>query len=327
MNGKAAVIIVNWNGLRFLKDCLTAVYNQTYKNFDVCFVDNGSMDESLKFVKENFSQTKIVALKKNTGFAQGNNEGIKEAFKDKSVEYIVCLNNDTIVDPNWLAELVKTADNDEKIGAVSSKAYFIDGKTINNAGLRFEKVLQANKKGGISIGYGLTDDEAPELSNEIEIFAAGGVAALYRRGIIEKIFKRDGEIFDEDYFAYVEDLDLGFRIRGLGYKAVLAPNAMLKHLHSQTIGKASPMKAYYCERNTILTAIKNLTIVDLILFPIRNLGLKVSYLFNKHESVEKLQQTNGILIILLIIVKANLSAIHLLPKYLFKRARLRTPVL
>ena len=105
---KVAIIIVNWNGLKFLNDCLSAVYMQTYQNFDVYFVDNGSTDNSLNFIKENFSKVKIVQLKNNTGFAKGNNEGIKEAFKDVDVEYVVCLNNDTIVDKNWLYGLVSS---------------------------------------------------------------------------------------------------------------------------------------------------------------------------------------------------------------------------
>ena len=318
-NKKIAIIIVNWNGFKFLKDCLVAVYNQTYLNFDVYFIDNGSKDNSVSFIKENFPKIKIIELKYNTGFAKGNNEGIKKAFRDKKVEYIVCLNNDTIVGRNWLDELIKTVEKDDKIGAVSSKAYFEDKKTIQNAGLEFYKALQTNKKGGISIGFGLTDSEASELSEDIEIFAPGGVAPLYKRDVLEKLFDRDREIFDEDFFAYVEDLDLGFRIRGLGYRAVLSSKATLVHLHSQTGGKASPFKAYYCERNTILTAIKNLSLIDLFLFPFRNFWLKLSYLLNKNESVDKLKGNVGILGMILILIKANFSALYLMPKFFIKR--------
>lgn len=319
---KVAIIIVNWNGLRFLEDCLTAVYRQSYQNFEVFFVDNGSRDGSVAYVREHFQKAKIIALQENTGFAKGNNEGMKEAFKDRDIAYIVCLNNDTIVDVHWLASLVAVAQTDGSIGAVSSKAYFIGGEVINNAGLIFEKVLQRNAKGGISMGYGLTDQEAPELSRETEIFAAGGVAPLYRRDVLERLYKRDGEVFDEDYFAYVEDLDLGFRIKGLGYKAYLAPGATLIHLHSQTGGKASPFKAYYCERNTILTAIKDLPFADLVLFPFRNIGLKLSYLRKKNESVEKLQEGMGMLSMIWILCKAHASAFLLFPKFVCKRCRI-----
>ena len=184
---KAAIVIVNWNGKKFLRNCLDSVYKQTYKNFQLYFVDNGSIDGSSEFVKRNYPKTIIIQLDKNYGFAKPNNIAIKEAFKDKLIEYIVCLNNDTIVDNNWLKELIKTTQKDKRIGAVSSKAYFPDGR-IQNAGLSLEKALQINKEGGISIGYGLTDKEAPNLSEEIEIFAPGGVAPLYKREILEQIY-------------------------------------------------------------------------------------------------------------------------------------------
>lgn len=321
---KVSIIIVNWNGKKFLKNCLTAVYSQTYKNFQVYFVDNESVDGSSDYIKKNFPKTKIIQLKTNTGFAKGNNEGIKEAFKDEKVKYIVCLNNDTIVDKNWLKELVKSAEKNKKIGAVSSKAYFIDGKTIQNAGLIYTPVLGLNRLGGLSLGYGKTDQEVPELSKEIEIFAPSGVATLYRRGVLEKIYRRDGEIFDEDFFAYAEDLDLGFRIRKLGYKSVLSPKATLIHLHSQTGGKASPFKAYYSERNSVLTAIKNLPIKDLLLFPFRNLALKISYFFKKHESVEALKNKIGFSKMSFLVLKAHLSVIILAPKMIIKRIKIKS---
>ncbi|MGI6775827.1 MAG: glycosyltransferase family 2 protein [Patescibacteria group bacterium] len=322
-NNKSAITVLNWNGKKFLKDCLSAVYEQTEKNFEVYFVDNGSTDGSIEFVKNNFPKTKIVSLDKNYGFAKGTNEGIKEAFKDKKVKYIICLNNDTIVSKNWLKELVNTAQKDNKIGAVCSKSYFKDGKTIQNAGLIYTPAIGINKVGGISLGYGFADKEAPELSKEIEIFAPGGIAPLYRRDVLEKIYQRDGEIFDEDFFAYAEDLDLGFRIRKLGYKSVLSPKATLIHLHSQTGGVASPFKAFYSERNSILTAIKNLSLKDLLLFPLRNIALKISYFFKKHESVESLKKEVGFIKMFLIVIKAHLSAIVLTPKMFVKRAKIK----
>lgn len=319
---KVAIIIVNWNGFKFLKDCLSSVYNQTYKNFDIYFVDNGSEDESVNFVENNFPKIKIIRLDCNTGFAKGYNIGIKEALRDNEVKYIACLNNDTIVGNKWVEELTKTVEKDEKIGAVSSKAYFKDKKTIQNAGLEFYKALQTNKNGGISIGYGLTDGEAPELSKDIEIFAPGGVAPLYKRKVLELLIERDGEIFDEDFFAYAEDYDLGFRIRSLGYTSFLSANASLIHLHSKTSGVASPFKTYYCERNSILTAIKNLPLIDLMLFPFRNIHLKLSYVFKKNESVDKLKNNVGFLGMFWILIKATFGALYLSPKFLIKKWRI-----
>ena len=103
---KASIIILNWNGKGLIKDCLNSVYNQTYKNFEVYFIDNGSTDNSIAHVKKNFPKSNNFQLDKNKGFAKGMNEGIKKSLKDNKTKYIVCLNNDTIVDKNWLKELI-----------------------------------------------------------------------------------------------------------------------------------------------------------------------------------------------------------------------------
>lgn len=319
---KVAIIIVNWNGKRLLKNCLDAVFKQTYKNFDVYFVDNGSVDNSVKFVKHNFPKTKIIQLNKNYGFAKGNNEGIKEAFKDKNIEYIVCLNNDTIVNKNWLKELIKTAEKDEKIGMVSSKAYFLDGK-IQNAGLSLENALQINRLGSLSIGYGLEDNN-PKLKKDIEIFAAYGAAPLYKREMLEELYNQDGEFFDEDFFSCAEDSDLCFRARLLGWNCYLSANAKLKHLHSQTEGLASPFKAYYSERNNNLMAIKNLPFWRLIRFFLENIKLKFSYVTKKNKSVQKLKGNIGIMKMLWILIKAHLVFFILIPKFLIKRWKIQS---
>ena len=315
MKKKAAIIIVNWNGKKFLKNCLSSVFKQTYKEFEVYFVDNGSIDDSVDYVRKNFPKVKIIKLDKNYGFAKGNNEGIKEAFKDKNVGYIVCLNNDTIVNKNWLKELVKTAEKSEKTGMVSSKALFKDGR-IQNAGLIFSKALQINKGGGISLGYGEKDKGI--YKKEIEIFAPGGVAPLYKRKMLEEI-----GLFDEDYFAYAEDLDLGFRGRLAGWKAFLSPNAKLIHLHSQTGGAASQFKAYYLERNILFTAVKDFPLKDLLLFPFYDIKLKLSYLVKKDNSVTKLSSNIGLIGIIWILVKARLALIYYLPKLLLKRWKIK----
>ena len=218
-------------------------------------------------------------------------------------------------------ELVKTAEKDKNIGMVSSKAYFKEG-TIQNAGLSFEKALQINRVGGISIGYGLKDNNS-NLKREIEIFAPGGVAPLYKRKMLEEIFKQDKEFFDEDFFAYAEDLDLGFRGRLLGWNCFLSPNAKLIHLHSQTGISASPFKAFFSERNTILTAIKNLPTIKLINFLFNNLRLKFSYFYKKNESVDKLNKNIGLLNIIFIMFKVYFSILFYLIKMLIKRYKIQ----
>jgi len=314
---KVIIIILNYNGKKVLQQCVEAVSKQTYSNFQTIIVDNGSIDDSLSTVTNGEYDVTIIKLATNTGYAGGNNTGIQYALS-KNPEYVVCLNYDTIPDRNWLKELVQTAEQEERIGMVSSKAYFTDGKTINNAGLALDKQIFHYNEGGVSLGYGLTDSQAPMYSEDIDIFCASGVAPLYRASALMRIRKVSNEFFDKDFFAYAEDLDLGYRIRLLGYTAKLSSRASLIHLHSFTLGAASPMKTYYVERNVLLTAMKNLPMKSLLAFPFRNIRAKLKYA-TSNSSVKKLKSSTSTTTVLKIIAKAHLSALLLLPKMLRKR--------
>jgi GT2 family glycosyltransferase len=305
---KVAIIIVNWNGLKFLNDCLSSVYKQTYQNFDVYFVDNGSNDDSVNFVKKYFSRAKIVQLKTNTGFAKGNNEGIKEAFKDVDVEYVVCLNNDTIVDKNWLYGLVELVDLENKIDMVGSLSLLPSGR-VYSIGARFNKNLC-----DLSIGYG---QDAGQYTDSREIFAPHGVSALYSRRLL-----KDVGLFDEDFFAYCEEFDLGLRARNKGYKAVFAPSSKLIHLTSQSSGgMANSFKAYMNKRNSYFVAIKNFSIIDLALYPFRDITWNIINIFSnsKKTSVKILQNKIGILGMIFIMCRVYMSVLINLPKFLMKR--------
>lgn len=308
MNNKAAIIIVNWNGFRFLEDCLNAVYNQTYKNFDVYFVDNGSKDDSVSFVKVHFPRAIIVPLATNTGFAKGNNEGIKKAFEDRDVEYIVCLNNDTIVDKEWLGELVKKVDYHNKLEMIGCLSLLPSGK-VYSIGARFNKNLN-----DLSIGYG---QDPKKYSQEQEIFSPHGVSVLYTRRLLEKV-----GLFDEDFFAYCEEYDLGLRARNLGYKAIYTPESKLIHLVSQSSGgMANPFKAYLNKRNSYYVAIKNFSLIDLVLFPLRDTLWTLKKMLRKSHgsSVKKLQQKIGVMRMILIMIKVYFYVLLNLPHFLVKR--------
>lgn len=312
MDKKVAIIIVNWNGLKFLKDCLSSVYNQTYKNFDLYFVDNGSRDNSINFVEKNFPRTKIIKLSYNTGFAKGNNEGIKEAFKDKEIKYIVCLNNDTIVDKYWLGSLVEQVNYDKKIDMVGSLSFLPNGK-VYSIGARFNKNLN-----NLSIGYG---EDSKYFTNKQEIFSPHGVSVLYTKRLL-----KDTGLFDEDFFAYCEEFDLGLRARKKGYKAIFTPKSKLTHLVSQSSGgMANPFKAYLNKRNSYFVAIKNFNLIDLILFPIRDISWSIKNLFYKKSnvSIKKLKQKIGLLKMVSIMLKVYCSVLINLPKFLIKRWKIR----
>lgn len=305
--GKAAIIIVNWNGLKFLNDCLTSVYAQTYKNFDVYFVDNGSKDESVSFTREHFPNTKIISLDHNTGFAKGNNIGIKAAFEDKEIEYIVCLNNDTIVEKDWLKGLVEEVFYNEKIDMVGSLSFLPDGN-VYSIGARFNKNLN-----DLSIGYG---DDPKKYTEKRDIFSPHGVSALYTRRLLEEV-----GLFDEDFFAYCEEFDLGLRARNRGYKAVFTPKSRLVHLVSQSSGgMANPFKAFLNKRNSYFVAIKNFTLVDLVAFPFRDLFWSIKNARSKEEnSVTLLKSKVSKKDFIFLIIRIYRSIFYYLPSMFIKR--------
>ena len=311
MNKKVTVIIVNWNGERFLADCLKAVKKQSYDNYDVIVVDNGSIDKSREIVGK-FEGIKLIALDKNFGFAEANNFGIKEAFKDLKVRYVAFLNNDTIVEDEWLKQLVLSIDNKPMFEMASSMCIFPTGK-IQALGLKYERNLIGEGKGGLALGYG--EDPKKYLENQ-EIFVPNGAACIYTRDLLEKI-----GLFDKDFFAYAEDLDLGMRARSLGYRCMLAANSRLIHLHSQTAGAASPLKAFLTKRNSYFVVLKNYSFSDMVRFPFWEIGWNLKSLFEKNEdkSVNKLKEKVGLTGLFFIMAKTYLNVLLFTPKMLFKR--------
>jgi len=302
---KAAIIIVNWNGKQYLKNCLNAVFKQTYKNFDIYFVDNGSKDDSVNFVKKNYKKIKIIQLDKNYGFAKGNNEGIKEAFKDEKVEYIVCLNNDTIVGKNWLKELIKTAEKDVKIGAVQSMVFLEDGKTIHSTGSLIKEDFSSESRDfGKTRKYNLRED----------IIESGiGCSLLLKKEALEK-----SGLYEEFYGSYKEDDEICFKIKKKGYKIFYSPKSKLIHLHSKTLGKQSPKKFYLNERNRIFNLITYGSLRQIFL----SWAYTLKRLKNQKNSLKEDKRNVFFKLKLeILFLKANIVALILMPKFLIKRWR------
>ncbi len=313
-NKKIAIIIVNWNGQKLLYNCLNAVFNQSYNNFDVFFVDNGSIDKSVNFVKKNFPKTNIIKVGYNSGFAKGNNIGIREAFKDNDVKYIALLNNDAVPDKEWLSEMHKTINKvkDKQVGMIATKTILPDG-LIHNIGLQFYKNITGNKNGGCSLGY---NKQSQIFNKDIEVPCPSGVASLFKRELLEKI-----GLFDENFFVYAEDLDLGMRARLAGWKCYLASKAMVIHYHSYTFGLASPKKIFYTKRNSFFVVIKNFKFIDMVLYPFRDLYLTFYLLFNKTTSIEKLQNQLNLFGLLKLMFKIYYGVLIKIPVMLVERRR------
>lgn len=239
---KVSVIIPTWNGRQFLQNCLDSLLRQTYQDFETILVDNGSSDGTAPYVREHYPWVKLVVLTENIGFSGGNNRGLQEC----SGEHIVTLNNDTRTAPDFLAELVKAVEADTTIGMVAAKMLNFHQKgRIDSIG------INATTSGmGQNIGVGEQDTE--QHDTPVEPFGACAGAALYRRKMLDET-----GFFDEDFFAYYEDLDLAWRGRLSGWRAVKAPGAVVQHIHSATGGRMSTFTVYHVHRNKWYVLLKN----------------------------------------------------------------------
>ena len=260
MTINTSIIIVNWNGYDHLATCLSSVFKQTYKNFEVIFIDNGSTDDSVEYVKQNFPQVRIMVSKKNHGFADGNNIGIGQALKNPEIQYIATLNNDTEVDQDWLKQLITVVEQDERIGAVSSKILFFNQRNI------IDSTGDFLLSGGLKVvARGYKQEDKGQFDKIEECFSARAGAALYRGQMLEEVCL-NGEYFDSHYFAYIEDVDLSIRARFLGWKIMYAPKAIVYHKVAATTKEISYIfRRYRAGRNRLFTAIKNL---PLALWPV-----------------------------------------------------------
>ncbi len=232
-----SIIILNFNGKRFLEECLNSVLLQSYTDFEIVFVDNNSFDDSVDFVKNNFSdpKIKIVVAEKNLGFTGGNNLGVKHAAGD----FIVLLNNDTVVDKDWLKHLYELIISDEEIGIAQSlvitegipSKYYLKNGTVNLLGHNIMGIFPINENG---IG---------------EIFQATGCSLIIKRCLIDYL----GGLFLDEYFAYAEDTYLCLKAKFYGKKIMHTSKSLVHHKGNATFNKQkSSLMFYYQERNRLL---------------------------------------------------------------------------
>jgi len=269
---KVAVLILNYNGKHFLDVCLGSLRKQTYKNYDVYVIDNGSTDGSVEYVKERFSWVKVIDFERNLGFARAYNE----AIKIMDANFVALLNNDTKVDENWLKELVNGIIDDESIIAVGSKILLYNKPhVLHHAGAKITPI-----GGGIDIG--LYEPDGKKYNVKKLVGAVCGASMLVRKDLFLKVGG-----FDEDYFAYFEETDFCWRAWLHGFKVVYVPNSVIYHMLSGSWGpKTLPTRIFLSERNRLLTVFKNFEIRNvfraLILSMFFNLNRFLVYLKLKH---------------------------------------------
>ena len=265
---KATVIIPNINGKGWLKDSIESIYAQTEQDFALIVVDNGSTDESLELARSYSARPNFTLIEngRNTGFSHAVNQGIALA---KS-EYVVLFNNDAFAEPEWLAELLAAAEKDKKIFAVQSLMI-----------RHFEREL-ADDAGDYVTWMGFackTGDgrRASRYSRPRRIFSACGGAALYRKSILDEIGG-----FDENFFAYFEDVDLSWRANNAGYKNVFCPTARCYHICGASTGavRYNTFKSRQSGRNSLLLPLKN---EPLAMLAVNSLPLAAGYLLKMYK--------------------------------------------
>ncbi|HMK77540.1 MAG TPA: glycosyltransferase family 2 protein [Thermodesulfobacteriota bacterium] len=244
-----SAVVLNWNGCHVLDNCLRSLYNQTYRPLEIIVVDNASTDGSVDFLREKFHSVHLIRNDKNLGFGAGNNIGIRAS----QGRYIMMLNNDTRLDPNCVEELKRSIEKDERFGACASKILLESRPDI------IDGVGIVVCPDGLSFGRGRLQ-KRERYDEEEEIFFASDGACLYRREMLDDI-----GLYDEDFFAYADETDMGWRAQLAGWKCIYSPKAIVYHHHSTSSGgRVSFFKAFLVERNRIWVALKNFP-VSLIL--------------------------------------------------------------
>jgi GT2 family glycosyltransferase len=237
-----SVIVVNWNGLAYLPECLDSLDAQTYPSLEIVMVENGSTDGSVEFLRNQPpGRVRLVESPSNLGFAGGNNLGIRAS----KGAYVALLNNDAAADPRWVEALVAAAEADPAVGMCATRIYsWRRPDLLDGAGL----LVSAD---GIGRGRGRLESDGDRYAREADVLLPSACAALYRRSMLDEI-----GLFDEDFFAYCEDTDLGLRARIAGWRCRYVPGAIAKHHYSGSMGPHSPFKAFHVERNRIWVVVK-----------------------------------------------------------------------
>jgi GT2 family glycosyltransferase len=236
---------VNYNGRQLLSELFESLAGQTRAADEVIMVDNASTDSSLELVRARFPWVKIIASSTNVGFAEGNNIGLRQA----AGEYVALLNNDTVVDERWLAELIFALDEDERAGAAVSKIFLaVETPTIDCAGAEFNNL-------GFTWGRGSNQVDCGQFDAATESPSFTACAALVRRSAL-----RGTPLFDRSFFMYYEELDLALRLRGFGYTIRYIPTSIVRHKRSQAVksvtNKARLFHQFYGNRNRIKIVMK-----------------------------------------------------------------------
>jgi GT2 family glycosyltransferase len=294
-----SIVIVYWNSAKYLPRCLDCLSRQTFRDFEIILIDNGSLDDGTKGLEETYPdlQLRLESLTSNLGFAVANNLGARLARG----KWLVLLNADAFPDPNWLDELINATKAYPNVASFSSRQLQAnEPKFLDGAGDAYHVSGFAWR---VALGYP-ADQYGLNVS---ELFSPCAAAAMYLR---EAFVDVGG--FDEDFFSYYEDVDIGFRLRLKGYRCLYAPQAIVHHVGSATFGVRSDFAFYYSHRNLVWTFVQNMPATLFWRY------LTAHILANLIYVIYYTLQGRG-----KVLWKAKWDALHGLPKALVKRQKIQ----
>ncbi len=270
---KVAVVIPNYNGKKFLTDCLKSLRKQTFMDFETILVDNGSEDGSVALVKRDFPEVEVIELSDNTGFANAVNVGIKAT----TAEYVFLLNNDTVCEAGAVEALVNVMDRKPNVFSAQAKMLQMkEPHLIDDAGDYY-----------CALGWAFApskDKDNSRYNKRVNITSACAGAAIYRRDVLEEI-----GLFDEAHFCYLEDVDVGYRARLYGYSNVMEPGAIVYHAGSGSSGsRHNAFKVELTATNNLYFIYKNLNVVQIIInLPLIIIGVIIKHIFYVKKGLGK----------------------------------------
>ena len=238
-------LVLNWNGAAVAGDCLRSLQAQDYAALEVLVVDNASTDGSAEMIAREFPDIRLHVNAENLGFGGGNNVGIGLA----RAPYVLMCNNDTRLQPDAVRCLVEALEADPWAGSATGCIILAETGKVDATGI----VVCPD---GLALGRGRA--EPPEAMDEpAEVFYASDCCCLYRAAMLDDLRLPDGELYDEDFFAYADETDMGWRAQRLGWKSLYVPGAVVYHHHAASSGSVSPLLVRLVERNRIWVAVKN----------------------------------------------------------------------
>jgi GT2 family glycosyltransferase len=243
------VIIVNFNGGEMVLACLRALRTQTFQDFVTVVVDNNSTDDSADAIEREDPGVVVYRLQSNTGFAGGVNHALRER---ELGSWVALLNPDAYPDATWLQELVTHAERNPAFASFGSKMFSdLEREHLDGVGDTYHVSGLPRRR-----GHGQRD--VGQFDGNAEIFGPCAAAGLYSTGALSAVCDDDGCVLDEDFFCYVEDVDLAFRLRLAGYRSMYVSSALVQHVGSGVVGKHSNFQLYHGHRNLVWAYVKNM---------------------------------------------------------------------